>query len=52
MKQNERILWAVAIVLVDIGLVALPVTAFVAAYIILARPVWFQEWVNKLYQDF
>ncbi len=49
MTTNERVLLAVAVVLIDIVLFALPVTGFFAAYILLARPPWFFEWVKQLY---
>ena len=51
MKTGDRWLWAGAIVLVDLLLFALPLTAFFAAYLIVARPAWFRGWVESLYQD-
>ncbi|MBI4358395.1 MAG: hypothetical protein HY584_03775 [Candidatus Omnitrophica bacterium] len=49
MKPTERILWAVGIVLVDFFAFAVPLTAFVAAYILIVRPIWFKDFVSKLY---
>lgn len=51
MKPQERWLWAVAIFLIDFVTIGLPLTALFAAYVLVARPPWFQEWVVKLYQD-
>jgi hypothetical protein len=50
MKASGRVVLAVAIVLVDLVLFAVPLTAFVAAYVIVARPPWFREWVARLYE--
>jgi hypothetical protein len=51
MTTNERVLLAVAIVLVDIVLFALPLTGFFAAYVLLFRPPWFLAWLKQLYSD-
>ena len=50
MTTNERVLFAIAIVLVDVVLFALPLTGFFAAYILVARPPWFIAWVKQLYE--
>ena len=50
MSTQERVLLAVALVLVDLLLFALPITGFLAAYVLLARPPWFLAWVEKLYE--
>ena len=34
---------------VPISFFALPLTGLLAAYLILARPPWFREWVERLY---
>ena len=47
----ERIAVAVAVVLVDLVLFALPLTGLLAAFVILARPPWFRQWVERLYAD-
>lgn len=50
MKDSERWTWAAVIVLVDILFVAIPLTAFAAAYVLIARPVWFKDFVGRIYQ--
>jgi hypothetical protein len=50
MTTSERVLLAIAVVLVDIVLFALPLTGFFAAYVLLARPPWFLDWVKNLYE--
>ena len=49
MTDTERIAIAIAVVLVDLLLFALPLTGLLAAYVILARPQWFRDWVDRLY---
>jgi len=49
MNQGERIFLICIIILVDVLIFMLPVTAFFAAYIIGFRPVWFRTWIDKLY---
>ena len=49
MSTGERIALAVIIVAVDLLVFALPLTAFAAAYVILARPPAFLDWVRRLY---
>ncbi len=51
MTTTERVLLAIAVVLVDVVLFALPITGFFAAYVLLARPPWFLTWVNQLYGE-
>jgi hypothetical protein len=50
MSDTERIALAVAIVLVDLLLFAVPLTGLAAAYILIARPSWFRQWAERLYQ--
>jgi hypothetical protein len=50
-SATERVLLAVVIVLVDLVLFAVPLTALVAAWVIVARPPWFREWVARLYDS-
>ena len=50
MKLTERILWATTIVLADLLIFVVPLTAVVAAYVLIARPVWFSDFIKKLYQ--
>ena len=49
MNQNNRILWAAAIVAVDILIFALPLTALAAGYILIARPPKFKKWIDEIY---
>ena len=50
MSTTERILLAVIIVAVDLLAFAVPLTAFAAAYVIVARPPGFLEGVRRLYE--
>lgn len=50
MTDTERISLAIAIVLVDLLLFALPLTGLAAAYVLIARPPWFRGWVERLYE--
>jgi len=49
MRTSDRLTWALLIVLVDTVAFALPLTALVLAYVVLARPPWFRDWVGRLY---
>lgn len=49
MKNYQRYLLAAAIIIGDLLFFALPLTAFVAGYIIIARPRWFEEFVENIY---
>ncbi len=51
MTTTERVLLAVALVAVDVVLFAVPLTAIGAAYVLIARPPWFRDWVSRLYTD-
>lgn len=51
MSLTERLVLAVAIVVVDLVVFMVPLTGLAAAWIILARPPWFREWVDRLYTD-
>lgn len=51
MHPYERWIWAVAIVLVDLLIFAVPLTALAAAYILIQRPRGFKAWVDKLYTE-
>jgi hypothetical protein len=50
MTTNQRILLAIAVILIDTVAFALPLTGFFAAYLLLARPPWFRVWVDELYR--
>lgn len=49
MSTTERVLLAVVIVGIDLLVFAIPLTAFAAAYVLVARPPGFLEWVRRLY---
>ena len=51
MSTSERVLLAVAIVLVDVVVFVVPVTGLFAAWVLLARPPWFRQWVGRLYGE-
>jgi hypothetical protein len=50
MRPAERLVWALLIVIVDAAAFALPLAALVLAYVVIARPPWFRDWVERLYQ--
>jgi len=50
MTTSERVLLAVAVVLVDVVAFAIPLTGIFAAYVLIARPPWFLAWVKQLYE--
>ncbi|MCO5760048.1 MAG: hypothetical protein NHG36_00860 [Chromatiaceae bacterium] len=49
MQLRERLTWALLIVVVDAAAFAVPLAALLIAYVLLARPAWFREWVGRLY---
>jgi hypothetical protein len=51
MSTTERIALAVLIVVLDVAVFVLPVTGLLAAWVLLARPPWFREWVERLYRS-
>lgn len=51
MNQGEKILLTAGILLIDVLLFMLPITAFFAIYIIWAKPTWFYDWVRGLYES-
>lgn len=50
MSTAERIGLAVLIVILDVAVFVVPVTGLVAAWVLLARPPWFRQWVDRLYE--
>jgi len=48
-STTEGVTLAVIIVAVDLLVFAVPLAALAAAYVILARPPGFLEWVRRLY---
>ncbi len=51
MQPSDRWLLAIALVLVDLLIFALPLTGLAAAWVLIARPPRFREWVERLYED-
>ena len=49
MKQTDRWLLAIALVVIDVAIFVVPLTGMFAAYILLVRPPWFKNWVDQLY---
>ena len=48
--MTERLLMALAIVLIDTTLFVVPLAGLFVAYIIVARPPWFRVWIAALYE--
>jgi len=49
MSIQDRVLLAVALVVIDLALFVLPLTGLFAAYVLLAKPPWFLGWIEQLY---
>jgi hypothetical protein len=50
MRLAHRLVLALLIVVVDTAAFAVPFGALLLAYVLLARPVWFRDWVERLYR--
>ena len=50
MRLADRLVWALVIVIVDTAAFAIPLAALVLAYVLVARPRWFREWVEQVYR--
>ena len=48
MSLQKRIIIAVGIILVDLGIFFLPLTAFFLAYVILYNPPWVKDFLENL----
>jgi hypothetical protein len=48
MTQLQRLLLALAIILVDAVALFVPLAALFLAYVILVNPPWFREFINRL----
>ena len=48
MNMTNRILLSIAILLVDLGVFFLPLTAFFLIYILMFNPAWFREFLDRL----
>jgi len=51
MSMSMRILLAAGILLVDLLVFFLPLTAFFIIYILLFNPPWFRDFLDKLDKD-
>lgn len=51
MRLTHRLILALVILLVDTVAFAVPLGALLLAYILIARPAWFRDWVERLYRD-
>ncbi len=51
MDAQQRCLLAIGFVLVDVVAVVVPLVAILAAHVLITRPPWFREWVEKLYEN-
>ena len=49
MSTGERVALAVLIIFLDVVVFVVPITGLVAAWVLLARPPWFRDWVDRLY---
>jgi hypothetical protein len=50
MRLAHRLVLALLIVVVDTAAFAVPLTSVLLAYILLARPAWFRDWVDRIYR--
>ena len=48
---SERQIWLIAfgIIAVDLAFFMVPIVPFLAAYVLLARPPWFKDFVDDVY---
>ncbi len=49
MTTTERVALAALIIVLDVAVFVVPVTGLLAAWVLLARPPWFRQWVDRLY---
>ena len=50
MRLVHRLVLALLIVVMDTAAFAVPLAALLLAYVLLARPPWFRDWVDRLYR--
>lgn len=48
MDQGQRLMLAIVVVVVDAALFVVPFAALFLAYVILANPPWFRDFLNRL----
>ncbi len=51
MRLADRLIWALLIVVADTVAFAVPLAALLFAYVLIARPPWFHDWVEQLYRE-
>jgi hypothetical protein len=51
MRLVQRLTLALIILVVDTAAFAVPLSALLLAYILIARPAWFRDWVERLYRE-
>ena len=51
MTTTERVALAALIIVLDVAVFVVPVTGLLAAWVLLARPPWFRQWVERLYAE-
>ena len=51
MTKNQRILICALILLIDLAVFFLPLTAIFLIYIILQNPAWFREFLQQIDQE-
>lgn len=49
MRFADRAVWALLIVIADTVAFAIPLAALFLAYVLLVRPRWFRDWIERLY---
>jgi hypothetical protein len=50
MRLADRLVWAFIIVIADTAAFVVPLAAILLAYVVLTRPPWFRNWVERLYR--
>jgi hypothetical protein len=48
MKMSYRVLLALGVIVLDLAVFFVPLTAFFLAYIFIYNPPWFREFINSL----
>lgn len=51
LRPADRWLLAAVLILLDLLVFVLPLTGLFAAYLLIARPAWFREWIDTLYES-
>ena len=51
MAMWKRVLLSAGVLIIDLGVVILPLTALFLIYIFIWNPSWFRDFLNRLDQD-